>query len=66
MFGLIVGSIGNTILIFILSIIFTITINYIFNKDFKYLIKQIKRVILNHRKVNKITQIKNIIYNYFF
>lgn len=65
MFGLIVNSIGNTILIIILSIIFTIIINYLFNKDFKHLIKQTKRVI-SSRQTNKITQIKKLLYNYFF
>lgn len=65
MFELIVNSIVKTLLIVISSIIFTITINYLFYKDFKHLTRQIKRVISSHQ-ANKITQIQKLLYNYFF
>ncbi len=38
---------------------------YKFNKDFRKLIEKIKRVI-SSRETHKITQIKKLIYNYFF
>lgn len=41
-------------------------LNYLFVNDFRKLTNKIKRVIFNHRKVHKITQIKKLIYNYFF
>ena len=53
-----------TFLIIVASIV--LIINYIFINDFRKLINKIKRVIFNPRKVNKITQIKKLIYNYFF
>lgn len=57
----------HDLVIFItIAISITFIINIIFVKDFRKLINKIKRVILNPRKVNKITQIKKLIYNYFF
>ena len=50
----------------IITISITLIINIIFVNDFRKLINKIKRVIFNPRKVNKITQIKKLIYNYFF
>ena len=49
-----------------IGMIITFVINILFVSDFRKLINKIKRVILNPRKVNKITQIKKLIYNYFF
>ena len=43
-----------------------ILLNYVFIKDFRKLISKIKRVILNPRKVNKITQVKKLVYEYLF
>ena len=53
-----------TFLIIATSII--LIINYIFINDFRKLINKIKRVIFNPRKVNKITQIKKLVYEYLF
>lgn len=53
-----------TFLIITTSII--ILLNYVFIKDFRKLISKIKRVILNPRKVNKITQVKKLVYEYLF
>lgn len=57
----------HDLVIFItIAISITFIINIIFVKDFRKLINKIKRVIFNPHKVNKVTQIKKIIYNYFF
>lgn len=53
-----------TFLIIATSIV--LILNYLFVNDFRKLVNKIKRVILNPRKVRKITQIKTILYNYFF
>nr|DAX84787.1 MAG TPA: hypothetical protein [Caudoviricetes sp.] len=53
-----------TFLIIVASIV--LIINYIFINDFRKLINKIKRVIFNPRKVNKITQIKKLVYEYLF
>lgn len=50
----------------IIAISITLIINIIFVNDFRKLINKIKRVIFNPEQVNKITQIKKLIYNYFF
>lgn len=50
----------------VIAIITIVLLNYIFNKDFKSnLVNKIKRVISSQQS-NKITQIKKLIYNYFF
>ncbi len=57
----------HDLVIFItIAISITFIINIIFVKDFRKLINKIKRVILNPRKVNKITQIKKLVYEYLF
>lgn len=63
---IVLKALCETTTLFISVLLITLIANYLFNKDFKKLVKKIKRVISNPRKVNKITQIKNIIYNYFF
>lgn len=60
------NSLFETITFLIITTSIVLIINYIFINDFRKLINKIKRVILNPRKVNKITQIKKLIYNYFF
>lgn len=60
------NALYETITFVIITYLITIILNYIFSKDFRKLINKIKRVIFNPRKVNKITQIKKLIYNYFF
>lgn len=48
------------------TITIVLMLNYIFNKDFKNnLVSKIKRVI-SSQQANKITQIQNIILDYFF
>ena len=59
-------SIQDMAICLIIGMIITFVINILFVSDFRKLINKIKRVILNPRKVNKITQIKKLIYNYFF
>ena len=54
-----------TIIIFISSIIFSIIYNYIRNKEFKNLIRKIKRIALSPEKTNKAIQIKNILADFF-
>ncbi len=60
------NALFETIIFLIITTSLVLLLNYIFINDFKKLINKIKRVILNPRKVNKITQIKKLIYNYFF
>lgn len=60
------NALYETITFVIITYLIVIILNYIFSKDFRKLINKIKRVIFNPRKVNKITQIKKLIYNYFF
>lgn len=60
------NALYETITFLIIATSFVLLLNYIFISDFRKLINKIKRVILNPRKVNKITQIKKLIYNYFF
>lgn len=59
-------SVQDMAICLIIGMIITFVINILFVSDFRKLINKIKRVILNPRKVNKITQIKKLIYNYFF
>lgn len=57
----------HDLVIFItIAISITFIINIIFVKDFRKLINKIKRVIFNPHKVNKITQIKKLVYEYLF
>lgn len=49
----------------VITITITFLINIIFVKDFRILLKQIKKVVSSDQ-ANKTTQIKNIIYNYLF
>ncbi len=57
----------HDLVIFItITILITFIINIIFVKDFRKLINKIKRVIFNPHKVNKITQIKKLVYEYLF
>ncbi len=60
------NSLFEIITFLIIAASIVLIINYIFINDFRKLINKIKRVIFNPRKVNKITQIKKLIYNYFF
>ena len=60
------NALFETIIFLIITTSLVLLLNYIFINDFKKLINKIKGVILNPRKVNKITQIKKLIYNYFF
>lgn len=60
------NSLFEIIIFLIIATSIVLIINYIFINDFRKLINKIKRVIFNPRKVNKITQIKKLIYNYFF
>ena len=50
----------------IIAISITLIINIIFVNDFRKLINKIKRVIFNPEQVNKITQIKKLVYEYLF
>ena len=56
----------DIIIFIIITISITFIINIIFVKDFRKLINKIKRVIFNPHKVNKITQIKKLVYEYLF
>lgn len=57
----------HDLVIFItIAISITFIINIIFVKDFRKLINKIKRVIFNPEQVNKITQIKKLVYEYLF
>ena len=49
----------------LLVFIFTFLINYIFIEDFRILLYKIKEVTFSGQ-TNKVTSIKNLIYNYFF
>jgi len=60
------NALFETIIFLIITTSLVLLLNYIFINDFRKLINKIKRVIFNPRKVNKITQIKKLIYNYFF
>lgn len=59
-------ALQETITLLVISTTIVLLLNYLFIKDFRKLVNKIKRVISNPEQVNKITQIKNIIYNYFF
>lgn len=63
---IVLKSLYETTAFLTITISIVLLLNYKFNKDFRKLVNKIKRVISNPRKVDKITQIKNIIYNYFF
>lgn len=56
----------DLVIFIIITISITFIINIIFVKDFRKLINKIKRVIFNPHKVNKITQIKKLVYEYLF
>lgn len=56
----------DLVIFIIITISITFIINIIFVKDFRKLINKIKRVIFNPNKVNKITQIKKLVYEYLF
>ncbi len=60
------NALYETITFVIITYLITIILNYIFSKDFRKLINKIKRVIFNPRQVNKITQIKKLVYEYLF
>ncbi len=60
------NALYETITFVIITYLIVIILNYIFSKDFRKLINKIKRVIFNPRKVNKITQIKKLVYEYLF
>lgn len=62
----VLNALFETIIFLIITISIVLLLNYIFINDFKKLIKKIKRVIFNPRKVNKITQIKKLVYEYLF
>ena len=55
----------NLVLFIITSFVIVITFNYLLNNEFKTMMNNIKRVVSSHQ-ANKTTQIKNILYNYFF
>lgn len=56
----------ETIMFLSMAITIVLMLNYIFNKDFRNnLANKIKRVI-SSQQANKITQIQNIILDYFF
>lgn len=63
---IVLNALHETITILIIITSITLLLNYIFIKDFRKLVNKIKRVIFSTRKSNKITQIKKILYNYFF
>ena len=60
------NSLFEIITFLIIATSIVLIINYIFINDFRKLISKTKRVILNPRKVNKITQIKTLVSKYFF
>ncbi len=60
------NALYETITFLMILTLIVLVINYIFINDFRKLINKIKRVILNPRKVNKITQIKKLVYEYLF
>ena len=60
------NALYETITFLIILTLIVLVINYIFINDFRKLINKIKRVILNPHKVNKITQIKKLVYEYLF
>lgn len=63
---IVLNALHETITMLIIITSITLLLNYIFIKDFRKLVNKIKRVIFSTRKSNKITQIKKLIYNYFF
>lgn len=62
----VLNALHETTTFLLIAVSITLLINYIFIKDFRKLVNKIKRVIFSTRKSGKITQIKNLIYNYFF
>lgn len=63
---IVLNALIKIITLFIMASTISLIINYIFNKDFrKNLVSKIKRVISSPES-NKITQIQNIILDYFF
>lgn len=63
---IVLKSLHETITFLIIATSITLLLNYIFVKDFRKLVNKIKRVISNPRKVNKITQVKKLVYEYLF
>lgn len=63
---IVLKSLYETITFLIIATSITLLLNYIFVKDFRKLVNKIKRVISNPRKVNKITQVKKLVYEYLF
>lgn len=63
---IVLNSLLETISTLIIITTMILLLNYLFVKDFRKLIDKIKRVISNPEQVHKITQIKTILYNYFF
>lgn len=60
------NSLFEIITFLIITTSIVLIINYIFINDFRKLINKTKRVIFNPEQVNKITQIKKLVYEYLF
>lgn len=59
-------SIIETLLFITTTTTIIIILNYIFVKEFKTLANKIKRVIFSNDEIDKITQIKKLVYEYLF
>lgn len=63
---IILNALFRTVMFLVIATIIVLLVNYVSNKDFRNnLVDKIKRVISSTEKA-KITQIKNIILDYFF
>lgn len=62
---IVINAIIETIRDFMIIIIITLILNYLFNKDFKKLINKIKKIAFS-RQTKKATLIQKTLYNYFF
>lgn len=60
-----INALTITVMAMLLSIIFSIIYDYLTNQESKELINKIKRVIFSPRQANKITQIKNLLVDFF-
>lgn len=66
MLKIVINSIISTSIELVVIILITLIINYAFMKEFRQLVKTIKKIALSQRVKNKAKAINTLIYNYLF
>ena len=66
MLKIVINSIISTSIELVVIILIILIINYAFMKEFRQLVKTIKKIALSQRVKNKAKAINTLIYNYLF